>query len=168
MSVPRPKRNVVVVSDGKPFYLTAEALQQLKEKCERLTRSIPVLAAEAGRTAAYGDRSENFEYSQAKGALRRTKIQLMIVENQIKNAVVIQEGKNTSGTVQLGSTVILESKEKGIKTFQILGPHEADPARGKISNLSPLGAALMHKKAGDVVSITVAEKVQEYTVLEIK
>lgn len=167
MAVPRPKRNVIIVGDGKPFYLTAQALRELEAKRDRLTKAIPVMATETGRTAAYGDRSENFEYSQAKGALSRTKIQLMIVENQLKNAVVIQSGPSATGTVQLGSTVILEASGKEPRTFQILGPHEADPAHGKISNLSPLGAALMNKKAGDTVTVQIGEKTQTYTIQSV-
>lgn len=166
--MPKQKRNVIVIGDGSPLPLTSEGLKLLQEKRARLARALPELIAEAQRTAAYGDRSDNAEYKQAKGALRSANIRLMTVEEQLSRAVLISPNKNVSGTVQLGSTVVVQSKEGGKSTFQILGSHETSPAEGRISNQSPLGAALMHKKAGETVAVKTPKGIQEYRIVEIK
>ena len=127
---------------------------------------MPALIAETQRTAAYGDRSDNAEYKQAKGALRHANIQVMTVMEQLNRAVLIPEGKNVSGVVQLGSTVTVESESGKKKTFQILGSHETNPGAGRISNQSPLGAALIGKKIGEIVKIKLPSGVQTYRILE--
>jgi transcription elongation factor GreA len=149
------------------FYVTEAGLAQLKEKLAYLKRVLPDRAAEVARTAAYGDRSENDEYKQAKGTLRRTQHQILTIEDQIKRAAMIKPDTNASGIVQLGSTVTLEMNGTE-KIFQIVGPHETDPAKGRISHLSPLGAALMHKKPNDIVALTTGAGEQTYRIIEIK
>jgi len=162
----RPKRNVTAIGDGSPLHLTHDGLKQLEDKRDRLARAMPALIAETQRTAAYGDRSDNAEYKQAKGALRHANIQVMTVMEQLNRAVLIPEGKNVSGVVQLGSTVTVESESGKKKTFQILGSHETNPGAGRISNQSPLGAALIGKKIGEIVKIKLPSGVQTYRILE--
>jgi transcription elongation factor GreA len=163
----KQKRNVITIGDGTPLHLTAEGLKQLKEKRDRITRNMPALIEETQRTAAYGDRSDNAEYKAAKGALRHANIQLMTIEEQLTRAVVIPEGKNATGVVRLGSTVTVESENGTRNTFQILGSHETNPGAGKISNQSPLGAAFIGKRVGDVVNVKLASGMQEYKVVKV-
>jgi transcription elongation factor GreA len=166
----RQRRNTIVIGDDKPLLVTPDALRRLKEKYERLKQSLPELIAETQRTAAYGDRSENFAYQQAKASLRRANIQVLVVENQIRQAIVIKMDPRAAGTIQLGSTVVVESGSTGkkVSTFQILGSHETSPGQGRISNQSPLGAALLGKKQGETVIVNVAGKMQEYKIIEIR
>lgn len=152
--------------DG-PLYLTKDGLRRLKDKHARLKTSLPALIAETARTAAYGDRSENAEYKEAKSQLRRTHNQIWSIEARLKRVQIIDERQNTSGIVELGSTVVLEASGKQI-TFQILGPHETNPDKGSISHLSPLGKALMHRKKGDVVKIATENGTRIYRILEIR
>lgn len=162
----------------EPFYVTEDGLNRLKEKLARLKKALPELAEEAKRTAAYGDRSENDEYKNAKSALRRTKGQILNIEDQIKRAAIIESGSGASGTIRIGSTVVLEMKGSdgstgspragARKTFQILGSHETDPTRGRISYVSPLGAALMGRVKGDVVNIKTGTGSKTYRVLEVR
>ena len=179
MQLHKRKQNESRTDDVKPVYLTPEGIERLQEQLARLKRRLPAAAEEAVRTAAYGDRSDNAEYKQAKGALRRMHYQIFEIETQLKHAVAINTGANASGIVQLGSTVILEvnakgqSKEKSQqKIFQIVGPHETDPAHGRISHLSPLGAALLNHAKGDVVTIKTTMSnggsAQDYRILEIR
>ena len=152
--------------DDGPVHLTEEGLTRLKEKLARLKQSLPALIAEAERTAAYGDRSDNAEYKDAKGTLRRTHRQIWSIEDQLKRVVLIRPGQHASGTVEIGSTVAVETE--GVKrSFQILGSHETDPARGRISFKSPLGAALMHRKKGEAVTIQTNSGPRTYRILEI-
>ncbi len=153
--------------DPGPFNLTAEGLERLKEKYERLKTSLPGLIKEAERTAAYGDRSENDEYKEAKSLLRRTHRSISRIEHEIDQAVVITSGPNSSGTIQLGSHVTVETKGNQQK-FLILGPHETDPGKGRISNKSPLGAALMGRKQGDIARIETTSGLREYRIIEVK
>lgn len=151
----------------EPFHVTEDGLRRLKEKLARLKKLLPELAEEAKRTAAYGDRSENDEYKTAKSVLRRTKGQILNIEDQIKRAAIIKFDSGVSGVIRIGSTVVLEVGGKK-NTFQILGPHETDPARGRISYASPLGAALIGRMKGDTVNIKTENGSKTYRILEVR
>ncbi len=166
MQLPR-RRSPSRQDDDGPIPLTEEGLIHLKEKLARLKHGLPVLIAETQRTAAFGDRSDNAEYKEAKGTLRRTQWQIWTIEDQLKRVEIITSGKNIAGTIRLGSTVILDTSA-GEKTFQIVGPRETDPARGRISHLSPLGAALLNHKKDNIVTIQTGTGPQKYRILEIK
>jgi transcription elongation GreA/GreB family factor len=152
---------------NSPVHLTPAGLKRLQAKLERLKNSVPHLVSEAARTAAYGDRSENAEYKDAKATLRRTYRQISGIEDQLKRVAVIDIKKNTAGTIQLGSTVVLENKKGVRKTFQILGPQESAPAEGRISYQSPLGAALMDRAKLDEIKVQTASGVQEYRIIDV-
>jgi transcription elongation GreA/GreB family factor len=155
--------------DDSPIPLTPAAHERMQERLARLKASLPALAEEAQRTAAYGDRSDSAEYKEAKGLLRRTHRQIFSLEDQFKRVTIIPVGPNTSGTVQLGCTVVLESPTaKTLTTFQILGPYETSPGSGRISHQSPLGAALMGHAVGDTVSIETANGERTYRIVEIR
>ena len=153
--------------DYEPFHITEEGPNRLREKFARLKRALPDRIEEARRTAAYGDRSENDEYKTAKAALRRTNWQILSIEDQIKRAVIIKSGPGASGTIQIGSTVVL-GVSGAKKIFQILGPHETDPAKGRISYQSPLGAALLNHGKGDTIVIQIGGGSRTYRILEIR
>jgi len=162
------------VDDG-PIPLTIAAHDRMRDRLARIKASLPALAEEAMRTAAYGDRSDSAEYKEAKGLLRRAHRQIFSLEDQLKRVTIIPEGPNTSGTVQLGCTVVLElidpANDRGAaphrSAFQILGPYETNPGAGRISHQSPLGAALMGHAAGDVVSIETTNGTRTYRIVEI-
>lgn len=155
----------------EPFYITEDGLAQLKEKLARLKRALPDRIAEAQRTAAYGDRSDNAEYKLAKGTLRRTNWQILEIEDQIKRAALIATGPSAAGKVRIGSTVVLREtggKTDGAKkTFQVVGPHETDPANGRISYRSPLGAAFLGRAKGDNVTVQAAGSSRAYRIVEL-
>ena len=153
--------------DDGPIHITEEGFQRLQDKLERLKSALPNFINETRRTAAFGDRSDNAEYKDAKSTLRRTQRQILGTQDQIKRVVIIKAGPDASGKIQLGSTVVLEVN--GVhKTFQILGSHETNPALGRISFNSPLGAALMNHAAGDIVTVQAGSGSKEYKILEIR
>ena len=167
MQIPRRKADLLRKHDDGPIYLTRDGLQNRKDRLLRLKNSLPEFIAEAQRTAAYGDRSDNAEYKEAKGILRRTHRQIFSLEDQIKRAIIISSKPNASNTVHLGSTVVL--KENGIqKTFEIVGPQETNPSRGRISHQSPLGVALLDHKKDDVVMLKTENGPRNYHILEIR
>lgn len=167
MQIPRRKSEALRRKDEGPFYITEEGLEQLKRKLARLKAALPGYIEETMRTAAYGDRSDNAEYKDAKATLRRTRYQIFDIGEQIKQAVIIKSGVNASGKIGLGSIVTVEINGKK-KTFQILGSQETNPTEGRISYKSPLGAALLGHVAGDKVSIPTKSGLQEYIILEIR
>lgn len=166
MQIPRRKSDLLRKRDSGPVYLTEEGLAAMREELAQLKRALPARIAETARTAAYGDRSDNAEYKDAKGTLRRTHWQILNIEEQLKRVVVIPSGKNAMGTVQLGSTVVLEHDSKRT-TFHIVGPLETDPGAGRISHLSPLGAALLGHAVGEEVTIAARGGSQVYRILEV-
>ncbi|MCR4328178.1 MAG: transcription elongation factor GreA [Patescibacteria group bacterium] len=192
MYTPRRTSDIFRKKENSSIYLTQDGFRRLKEKLARLKASLPSLITETARTAAYGDRSENAEYKEAKSTLRRTHGQIFNIENRLKYVQIITEGRNATGTVRIGSTVVFEKsnttdstgslrissgspsptnpkQETGIKRkFQIVGPHEANPDKGRISYLSPIGAALMQRKQGDVVAINTERGIQGYRIIEIQ
>ncbi|HEY5220545.1 MAG TPA: transcription elongation factor GreA [Candidatus Paceibacterota bacterium] len=171
MYIPRRQWSRRPPPNDQPVYLTPEGVKRLKGRLERLKHSLPAVIEEAGRTAAYGDRSDNAEYKEAKGILRRTRGQILNIEDQLKRVVEIPAGADEAGKVRLGSTVVLEIKkgsDSTRKTFRIVGSSETDPTRGRISHTSPLGAALIGHAKDDTATIQTPGGKQEYYILEVK
>ncbi len=151
-----------------PFdpYLTQEKYDELSRKLERLFQKRPLAAQEVGRLAELGDFSENVEYQLAKGRLRRINEQILILENQLKQAKVIRTD-HSSPFVELGDT--LEVVVNGTtKTLTILGSSETDPTRGIISQHSPIGTALLGKRIGETVAIPIGKRTVTYTITSKK
>lgn len=158
---------------AKEIQLTAEGLRKLKEELEyRSTVKREGILERIKDARSQGDLSENSEYDQAREDQGFNEGRIQELEEMIKNAVVIDEDSNSEDNgdvVNLGSTVVLEDVEFGDQeTYTIVGTVEADPFNGLISNDSPVGAAVLGKKAGDEVeAITPAGRLK-YKIVEIK
>lgn len=140
-------------------------MRRLQMRLQKLERELPDMINEVQRTAAYGDRSENAEYKDAKFKSRRAQRQIWSIRDRLKRVEIIKaEG---TGYVQLGSTVVVESDGKR-QTFQILGSYETNPLRGKISDKSPLGSVLMGRMKGAVVEVKLPKGIKEYKLIEIR
>lgn len=138
--------------DDGPVQLTKEGLEKLKRKLEQLEKQeLPEAIEDVRRTAEFGDFSENAEYQEAKWRMRRLHGQIFGLKEKIKRATVIKPDASLIGTVQLGSTIVIE-KDGSQQAFHIVGPDEADPGRGWISYLSPLGRTLISHRVGDEVN----------------
>ena len=147
------------------YHITQEKFNALAAKLARLRHSRPALAAEVGRLGAMGDFSENAPYQIAKGRLRSVNDRIEETENLLKKAVIIKQ--KTGGEAALGSTVVVSAAGEE-KTYQILGSQETKPERGIISRNSPIGSALLGKKAGERVVVKIGTREIEYKILEIK
>ena len=167
MQIPRRQWSRRLPPNTEPVYLTPEGVKRLEARLARLKRSLPAAIEEAGRTAAYGDRSDNAEYKEAKGILRRTRGQILNIEDQLKRIVEISTGADAAGKIRLGSTVTL-STGNSVKIFRIVGSSETDPSHGRISHTSPLGAGLMAHGVGEVVTVPTPAGAQTYKILEIR
>ncbi|MCK9360887.1 transcription elongation factor GreA [Patescibacteria group bacterium] len=148
MRLPQRRSQMMVKHGPESDHLTPEALERLKNTLHTLEKiDRPKIVVDLSHALTLGDFSENAEYQDAKARLSRIDGRIFGLKERIKNAIVIKRN-GSADSIQLGSTVKfnLAGKEK---TYEILGPQEANPTRGKISYLSPLGAALIGKKAGE-------------------
>jgi transcription elongation factor GreA len=138
----------------EPVYLTDEGVKDLRQKLDRLVNEKrPALADRLHKAIQQGDLSENADYIAAKEEQGFLEGQIQQIEAMLRNVVIIEENGPTD-KVSIGShvTVVEEGFEEA-ETFRIVGAAEANPGKGKVSNESPLGQALMGHRVGDVVTV---------------
>ena len=123
------------------------------------------IAEKIAEARDYGDLSENAEYDAAREEQGIVETRIAEIENILQNAAIIKGG--ISGQVGLGSVVELMTGSK-TAVYTVVGPVEADPLEGKVSNESPIGAALMGKKVDDTVEINTPKGKLEYKIISIK
>ena len=170
MRVPTRRNEILHAkpADMGPYYITQSGLDRLKKQLVQLEKiDIPKAIEDVKRTGEFGDFSENFEYQEAKYHLRRLHSRVLTTKDRLKRARIIEKQPDQLGRTQVGSTVIVEVQEQR-KTYQIVGQHETDPFRGRISHSSPLGVVLLHHVVGDEVSVQAGEKELIYRILEIQ
>ncbi len=115
-----------------------------------------------------GDLSENAEYDAAKDEQRDIEARITELENILKNVEVVVEDEVSSDKINIGCTVrILDLEYKEEETYKIVGSTEANSLKGKISNESPVGRALIGSQVGDTVSVETPGGLVQYEVLEI-
>lgn len=134
-------------------YLTKEKYEELSKELENLKT---VKRKEVAETLEYakqlGDLSENAEYHEARDLQANTEDRIRKLEAILKSAEIVSFHHTES--VQIGSTVTIQKEgDSANRQFQIVGSEEADMGAGRLSNKSPIGAALMGKKKGDTVTI---------------
>jgi len=143
------------MANNQVVYLTAEGLKKIQDEYEYLTetrrKEVAQMIAEA---KAEGDISENAGYDEAKTAQGFLEGRIRELENLLKNAQLIEESGRPKGEVTLGRTVIVrETGTDSEETYTIVGSVEADPTRGRISNSSPIGKALIGKRVGQKATV---------------
>lgn len=153
----------------KEIALTPEGQAKLEDELRHLET---VRRREVGErikeAKEFGDISENSEYDDAKN--EQAWVESRIIEiNQILAHATIIDAPKSSNKVTLGSHVELEDAETGdVHKYQVVGSAEADPANDRISNESPVGAAIMGRKKGDSVEVTTPRgRVIEYRIIKI-
>jgi transcription elongation factor GreA len=137
------------------IWLTPEEIRKRAEKLEFLKTTRRLEIAEALKVArAFGDLSENAEYDAAKNEQAKNEYDILQLENELKNAKVIDESAIDTTSVNVGAKVKLTNMaDKQKLEYRIVGSAETDPARGRISNESPIGKAVLGHKTGDVVEV---------------
>lgn len=150
---------------AEPTYLTSEGLAKLREEAEvfRTTRRQDV-AARIQRANSIGGTVDNAEYEEAKKEQAFIEGHILDLDKIINNAKIIDTSVEPSGVVRIGSKVkvLNQAKNKQV-VYQILGSPETDPSKGRISNLSPIGRALLGKHAGDIAVKPVMSKLDLIT-----
>jgi len=145
---------MVKKSDAKKILLTKKGLQKLQEELDYLKNvSRKEVATRLQEAISYGDLSENSEYDEAKNQQAFVEGRILELEEQIKNAEIIKDLVSHSGVIQIGSTVVLQREGDTEHEYTIVGSTEADPMMHKISNESPVGEAILGKKAKESVKI---------------
>jgi len=142
------------MSVNNPVYLTAEGMEDLRQELDHLVNvKRPALAERLHRAIQQGDLSENADYIAAKEEQGFLEGRIQQIEAMLHNVVVIEEN-GAGDKVTLGSCVtVVEEGAEEAETFRLVGPVEADPAGGKVSNESPLGRALLGRQVGDTVTV---------------
>ena len=136
----------------KPVLLTKDGLTKLERELDELRTVRRSEVAERIKYAKdFGDISENAEYEDAKNEQGMVEGRILVLENMIRNAVIIEEPSG-GGVVGVGSVVEVKD-EFGKQVFTIVGPAEVDVAQGRISMESPMGKALLGHKVGEQVEV---------------
>ena len=140
---------------AKQIYITDEGLRKLKEQLDYLKNVRRKEVVEGLRQAlAFGDLSENSEYNEAKNEQAKVEAQILELEETLKNVKIISDSEISTDIVSIGSTVTVYDETYNEETeYTIVGPTEADPMSGKISDQSPIGSALLGAKIGDTVTV---------------
>jgi transcription elongation factor GreB len=139
---------------GDPNYITPEGARKLSEELVRLrTIERPKTVQEVADAAAQGDRSENAEYIYGKKRLREIDRRLRFLAKRLDTAVLVDPREQRGDKVFFGATVDLEDENGTRSTYVIVGEDETDSAVGRISWRSPVGRALLGKRAGEVVLV---------------
>jgi len=158
------------MSEAKKYVMTYEGVKKLEDELEFLKTVKRKEITEKIKVAlGYGDLSENSEYDEAKNEQAFTEGRILQLENMLKNATVVDESEITTDKVSVGSVV--KVKDYGfdeVVEYSIVGSAEADPMNFKISNESPVGLALVGKKIGDIVEVTIPDGVNKFEVLDIR
>ena len=153
----------------KEFILTQEGYDNLEKELERLKTVERYEIAERIKVAlGFGDLSENSEYDEAKNAQAQNEIKIAELEEKIKYAKIIDESEVDLETVQVGNIVkLLDVEFEEEVEYTIVGSTEVDLAQNKISNESPLGAALLGKRKKDIVEVQAPVGIIKYKILKI-
>jgi transcription elongation factor GreA len=151
--------------NDKPVYISKEGLEKMKRELEHLrTTKVREVAARIEKAKELGDLRENADYHDAKDEMAATQGRIFELDDAIKRAVVIEATQRDA--VGIGSRVLVRFNDKE-KEFAVVGSTEADPLKGRISNESPLGLALIGKKVGEAAEVKAPSGVIRYEVLKI-
>ena len=158
------------MAEEKSTILTESGLQKLKDQLDYL---ISVRRNEISEQIAiargFGDLSENAEYDEAKKEQAKVEEEITRLQQTVRTATVVGDDEITTEKVSIGTIVKVKDMDDG-ETYEyaIVGANEADPYEDKISNESPVGAALLGAKRNQVITIEVPMGILKYKVMSIR
>ena len=159
------------MGNEKEVLLTQEGYDNIEKELEYLSTEKRYEIAERIKVAlGFGDLSENSEYDEAKNAQAMNENKIAELENKLRYAKIIDESEIDTKTVQVGNTVkVLDMEFDEEESYTIVGSTEVDLSQNKISNESPIGAALMGAKKNQVVEVVLPDnETAKYKVLAIE
>lgn len=156
--------------ENEEVILTQEGYDKLEQELEELkTVERTEIAGRIKVALGYGDLSENSEYDEAKSAQEINENKILELENKLRHAKIIDESEIDNKTVQIGNIVKVHDMEFDEDiTYTIVGSTEVDLSQNKISNVSPIGSALIGAKKGDIVSANIPAGIAQFKILSIK
>ena len=157
------------MEDNKEVLLTQEGYEKLEKELEYLRTEKRAEIADRIKVAlGFGDLSENSEYDEAKTAQAENEAKIADLENKVRYAKIIDESEIDTKTVQVGNVVkVLDMDYNEEETYTIVGSTEVDLSQNKISNESPIGAALLGAKKNQIVEVKAPAGIIKYKVLSI-
>ena len=158
------------MDEKKEVLLTQEGYDKLETELNYLRTEKRAEIADRIKVAlGFGDLSENSEYDEAKTAQAENETRIVELEDKLRNAKIIDQKDINTETVQVGNIVKVLDMEFDEKIeYQIVGSTEVNLAENKISNESPLGAALLGAKRNNVVEVNAPAGIMKYKILSIK
>ncbi len=154
---------------SKEIIVTVEGLKKLEQELEQLKTVKRKEVAEKIKVAlSFGDLSENSEYDEAKNEQAMVEARINEVEAMLKNIKVLDDADVSTDKISIGSKVVVKDLEfNEEEKYYLVGSTEADPMQGKISDESPIGAAIMGKCVGDIVEVDAPGGVFKLEIIEI-
>jgi transcription elongation factor GreA len=149
----------------KLYQITVDGKKELEAELVELKSRRGAVADKIAEARDFGDLSENAEYDAAREEQGLLETRIAEIEDILLNADLIKAGSKSK--VSLGSTVELKTGKKTV-SYTVVGPVEADPLEGRVSNESPIGSALFGKKVGDSVTISAPRGDISYEIASIK
>lgn len=156
--------------EAKKNILTYEGLRKYEDELHELkVVKRKEVAQKIKEAREQGDLSENAEYDAAKDEQRDIEARIEELEKILKNAEVVVEEEVDLDKISVGCQIkIVDLEDNSELTYKIVGSTEANSLKGKISNESPLGKALLGSKVGDIVTVEAPMGELQYKVLEIQ
>jgi len=149
------------------IHLTKEGLVKLQAELDILVSTRrPEVAEKIKRAREVGSTENNAEYDDAKNEQAFIEGRILALENILRNAKVIERPEQP-GVVELGDAILIQNQDGKIEQYTIVGSAEADPLNGRISEVSPVGKALLGKKTGDTVKVSTPAGILELQILEV-
>ena len=148
----------------KAYQITEDGRAALEQELDELKGRRGDIAEKIAAARDFGDLSENAEYDAAREEQGLVETRIAEIEDILQNASIIQA--TAGSTVGLGSRVELKTGDKTV-VYSLVGPVEADPLSGKISNESPIGIQLMGKSVGDQATISTPKGDTTYEIVSL-
>ncbi len=137
------------------IYLTREGKEKLQLELEQLEGpKRKDISARLKSAIEMGDLSENADYHKAKEDQGFLEGKILEIQHTLNFAIVVDENALDQDKITVGCKITVQEADDPPETYFLVGSHEADPAQNKISNVSPIGKALMDKQIGDTVLIS--------------
>ncbi|MCL2587178.1 MAG: transcription elongation factor GreA [Firmicutes bacterium] len=149
------------------IYATAEGKKALQAKLDELIARRQGIAEQISRAREFGDLKENAEYSTAREEQNNLEMTITEIEAQLQNIVLFSYAKADIKVVNIGTKVTVTVNGKKI-VFVITGILESDTDKGYISNVSPIGRALLGKKVGDTTEVKIPAGAVKYKIMKIE
>jgi transcription elongation factor GreB len=153
---------------GVSPYITPEGERRLREELSYLWKNKrPQVTQAVADAAAMGDRSENAEYIYGKKQLRQIDSRIRFLTKRLSELIVVDRTPDDTSRVFFGAWVEIEDTEANVYRYRIVGPDEFDPGKGFISIDSPMAKALLRRKEGDEVVVSIPNSTTAFVVLSV-